>query len=107
MEIKEPLARLVCFIMYGWRRATITHDLTSWYLLVSVSLGGKSISLRRYCENASCIGVHPSAAAFGTSSPVLFPARSKCNGSLEVDRVFPFLLSFFPVSIKDHEPFGF
>lgn len=42
--------------MYGWQRATATHDLTPRYLLVSVSLGGKSISSRRYCENATCIG---------------------------------------------------
>lgn len=53
----------MCFIMYGWQRATTTHARPHplRYLLVSVSLGGKSISLRRYCENASCIGVHPSA----------------------------------------------
>lgn len=34
-------------------RLAACHDLTLRYLLVSVSLGGKSISLRRYCENAS------------------------------------------------------
>lgn len=32
-------------------RLAACHDLTLRYLLVSVSLGGKSISLRRYCEN--------------------------------------------------------
>lgn len=37
--------------MFYHVRLAACHDLTLRYLLVSVSLGGKSISLRRYCEN--------------------------------------------------------
>lgn len=58
-------------------RLAACHDLTLRYLLVSVSLGGKSISLRRYCENASCISVHPSEAAFA-----IHHARSKYDESV-------------------------
>lgn len=65
--------------MYGWQRATTTHDLTLRYLLVSVSLGGKSISLRRYCENASCIGVHPSARSQPTARTYI-SKRDECLG---------------------------
>lgn len=97
--------------MFYHVRLAACHDLTLRYLLVSVSLGGKSISLRRYCENASCTSVHPSATAFA-----IHHARSKCIRDEErLGRsVFPFLFSspslplfFFSGSIEDRKPFGF
>lgn len=58
-------------------RLAACHDLTLRYLLVSVSLGGKSISLRRYCENARCIRMHPTAAALA-----MHHARNKYDESV-------------------------